>query len=424
MRHLIIKNIGPLTDIDIEVNSVNMIIGPQSSGKSTIAKILSFCLWLEKDIIAHQDKEYVNASFIQEQLLDYHKINHYLNDGAFISYHGEYITFRFAGVNDYSVELTERFSESKVGKVAYIPSERNLAAIPNVTSLALPKYYVRDYLFDWFHFHSKFEVTNKVPILDLGVSYYYDDERNIDIVQLGNGKELEINEVSSGLQSLIPLFVSLQYVTKWVFEHKEDISFDKNSVLSKALIRALSPDIDSKHIEEALTLPKLVTQLQETLKAIIDNRIPGEIKPEFENISKLNERIERPHYFSLIVEEPEQNLFPGTQVTLVYEMLKMLTREEDILLMTTHSPYTLYALNNCMLGHKVKDKIEEDEKAFMMSRDSWIDGDRVSIWQFTKQGTLKSLKDSPAGLIGKHYFNDVMNDTLNEYHAMIDYLEL
>lgn len=424
MRNLRIKNIGPISHIDMEVNSVNMIIGPQSSGKSTIAKILSFCLWLEKDIIAHQDKEYVDAVFIQEQLLDYHKIDNYLNEGAFIDYQGEYITFRFSSVNDFSVEFTEKFSESVVGKVAYIPAERNLAAIPNVSSLALPKYYVRDYLFDWFNFHSKFEEKNKVSILDLGVSYYYDDERKSDIVRLDNGKELKIDEVSSGLQSLIPLMVSLQYVTKWVFEHKEDISFDKNSVLSKALMRALSPDIDSEHLKEALALPKMVAQLQETLKLIIDNELSGELKPEFQNISKLNERIERPHYVNLVIEEPEQNLFPKTQVTLVYEMLRMLTRKDDILLMTTHSPYTLYALNNCILGYKVKDVIDDDEKEKLLSRDSWIDSDRVSIWQMSEQGMLKSLKDSPAGLIGKHYFNDVMKETLDEYHTMIDYLEL
>lgn len=424
MRRIKIQNIGPLTFVDINVNTVNMIIGPQSSGKSTIAKILSFCLWLEKDIIAHQEEDYIDKQLIQEQLLDYHKLNNYLNEGAYIEYEGEYIKFNFKSVDDFSVELTDSFSESKIGKVAYIPAERNLAAIENVSTLQLPDYYVRDYLFDWLHLHSKFEEKNKVSILDLGVSYYYDDERKTDMVELDNGKKLEINEVSSGLQSLIPLFVSLQYVTKWVFEHKEDISFDKNSVLSKALMRALSPDIDSQHIDEALSLPQMVVQLKETLKAIIDNKTVSDSKPEFQNISKLNERIERPHYVNLIVEEPEQNLFPKTQVTLMYEMIQMLGREDDTLLITTHSPYTLYALNNCILGDKVKNTIEEDEIDYLASKNSWINGDKVSIWQVTEQGTLKDLKESPFGLVGKHYFNDIMNATLNEYHTMIDYLEI
>lgn len=48
MARLIIRNIGPIKNVDIELNKVNVFIGEQSSGKSTIAKIISFCSWLEK----------------------------------------------------------------------------------------------------------------------------------------------------------------------------------------------------------------------------------------------------------------------------------------------------------------------------------------------------------------------------------------
>lgn len=39
MARLIIKNIGPIKHVDIELNKINVIIGEQSSGKSTIAKL-------------------------------------------------------------------------------------------------------------------------------------------------------------------------------------------------------------------------------------------------------------------------------------------------------------------------------------------------------------------------------------------------
>ena len=42
MAHLSIQNIGPVKAIDIELNRVTVFMGPQSSGKSTIAKIISF----------------------------------------------------------------------------------------------------------------------------------------------------------------------------------------------------------------------------------------------------------------------------------------------------------------------------------------------------------------------------------------------
>ena len=42
-KKLIIKNIGPIKDIELSISKVNIFMGQQSSGKSTIAKILSFC---------------------------------------------------------------------------------------------------------------------------------------------------------------------------------------------------------------------------------------------------------------------------------------------------------------------------------------------------------------------------------------------
>ena len=48
MRRLVIRNVGPIRSVDIRLNKVNVFIGQQGSGKSTIAKIVSFCSWLEK----------------------------------------------------------------------------------------------------------------------------------------------------------------------------------------------------------------------------------------------------------------------------------------------------------------------------------------------------------------------------------------
>ena len=50
MRHLTITNVGPITKTArIVYERFCILIGPQSNGKSTIAKVLSTCLWLEKE---------------------------------------------------------------------------------------------------------------------------------------------------------------------------------------------------------------------------------------------------------------------------------------------------------------------------------------------------------------------------------------
>lgn len=78
MAQLIIKNIGPIKDIDITLNKVNVIIGPQSSGKSTINKIACFCSWVEKKVSLEQSFDFFlkDDNFITN-LIVFHKLDGY-----------------------------------------------------------------------------------------------------------------------------------------------------------------------------------------------------------------------------------------------------------------------------------------------------------------------------------------------------------
>ena len=59
MRRLIIRNVGPVKSVDVQLNKVNVFIGPQSSGKSTIAKVLSTCSWVEKEVATTMNDSFV-----------------------------------------------------------------------------------------------------------------------------------------------------------------------------------------------------------------------------------------------------------------------------------------------------------------------------------------------------------------------------
>jgi len=41
MEKLSIRNLGPVVNADIDLKRINVFIGPQGSGKSTIAKVIS-----------------------------------------------------------------------------------------------------------------------------------------------------------------------------------------------------------------------------------------------------------------------------------------------------------------------------------------------------------------------------------------------
>ncbi len=41
MEKIIIKNFGPIKDIELEIKDINVFIGSTSSGKSTVAKLIA-----------------------------------------------------------------------------------------------------------------------------------------------------------------------------------------------------------------------------------------------------------------------------------------------------------------------------------------------------------------------------------------------
>lgn len=67
MCTLKIKNIGPIKTIDMAINKVTFLLGPQSSGKSTVAKVLCHCQWIEKRCYTNFEEE--SAKFILGRMI-------------------------------------------------------------------------------------------------------------------------------------------------------------------------------------------------------------------------------------------------------------------------------------------------------------------------------------------------------------------
>lgn len=83
MRRIIIRNIGALEDVDIRLSDINVIIGPQSLGKSTLLKICSYCAWVEKRIQLSQDySAFANSDLFYQRLVVFHKLDHYFRKGG------------------------------------------------------------------------------------------------------------------------------------------------------------------------------------------------------------------------------------------------------------------------------------------------------------------------------------------------------
>ncbi|MBM6891180.1 MULTISPECIES: AAA family ATPase [Bacteroides] len=423
-----IKSVGPIKDVKIFLNKINLFIGPQSSGKSTIAKVISFCYWLEKNALMNQGIQHIGKTFFENKLIVFHKMSSYFSEDSYLKYEGEAIRFEYT-TESFNIEKTENFGQLKVGKIAYIPSERNIISLPGISSLPLPENNIRSFLFDWLNIHNKYTKENAVPLFDLKMKYYFQESSNKDIIVLENNKEISLDEASSGVQSVVPLYVYLYYYTKWIYDNEEDISFEKKERIEKALIKRFMDEttvhLGLKNNFTDETYDKFYKA--DFAKEVRDTLINRIYNDSDKLLSEVRDNISRPHFSNIIIEEPEQNLFPQTQVTLMYDILKNINKDRDSLVITTHSPYILYALNNCMLGWIVRENVPEEDEECMAQKDSWINPENVSVWEI-KDGKFTPYMDSENGtiqdkngLIRNNYFDRIMKNVMADFNSLIGY---
>ena len=116
-----IKNFGPISDGFSNpanddfflISKCTVFIGEQGTGKSTVAKIASTFLWLEKDFI---------------QLCKNQKIYSYFSSATYLCYRSNIVTFEYKDSNFYIMK-TGDFFKYEGRKIMYIPSERNFISV-------------------------------------------------------------------------------------------------------------------------------------------------------------------------------------------------------------------------------------------------------------------------------------------------------
>ena len=300
MKHLIIRNLGPVSEADLNLGQVNVIIGMQSSGKSCVLKTACYCAWVEKRIqLAQRPNGFGQDAAFIEKMAAYYKMNGYIKPDTFIAYETDYLRFSYDHARrEFSYQWKPDRWLFRRPKVSYVPADRNLvASIPSWSSLSLDGNML-DFMSDWDR--ARRFLKREKDILGTGISYEYDEASNTDTVITPTGQRLELTSSSSGLQSLIPQFVHLDYLYEGQYrDGNKNISYEKK-------------------VE------------QENLLSLVKN---DETYSRFTNTD----------HSEVFLEEPEDNLFPPTQFQLMDWILEMVAdpRHRNFIFIATHSPYVL-----------------------------------------------------------------------------------
>ena len=349
MKHLSIKNIGPVRDVDVELSRFNFFIGPQSSGKSTIAKVLSTCSWVEKEAATLMNENVIpSAEAFISLMVDFHKMIGYFDERSAILYETDVVCIELKGLAEFSLRLKNHAVYHRE-KICYIPSERNSVTLPELQGFEFGQTNMRSFLFDWYGARELHKKDNKADILDLGVKYYYDpsEPKYKDHIEHVNGKtyNIPLGSASSGLQSVVPLQIMLQYYAGQYFDTFDArISFDQEERTRQIRFMLTTTVVLQQMFGEDYA-PERRSELIKEANSRLHKGDPEALRLMEVFQTEVN-RLTIPVRTSFIVEEPEQNLYPFTQIALTEAIVNLCSSErQHCCTVTTHSPFILNYLN-------------------------------------------------------------------------------
>jgi len=399
MNQISIKNFGPVrkgyTD-DAEgllnINRVTLFIGNQASGKSTVAKLISTCTWLEKALVRgdFSIKWLCQYNRFQHNLCKFQNIQDYFNENTYLLYKGMRYDFLY---EHGKFNVKDKGTPFLMPQVMYIPAERNLLSVieeaDRIRNLPQSLFTLLE-----VYNQARRSLTKSLELPVGGLSLSYDKLNHITWIS-GKDYKVRLAAASSGLQSLAPLTLVIHYLWQRI---------QQNTDTEKSQVSVREYERLNKEIEHILA-QKNVT---EEVRAALLKQIP--------NI--------RNEYLFGIVEEPEENLFPESQKSVLYDLLSFIKKgDKNQFIFTTHSPYMLSYITLAEKAYmllRTAGFTKQEELNKVVPLGAAIDSADVSLYQLTDDGRIELLPNVNGLLEDNNYLNKLMSQTNEDFGTLLD----
>lgn len=406
MSKIRIQNFGPIkaglqeNEGWIDIKKVTVFIGNQGSGKSTVAKLISTFMWMEKALIRGDIKAPVSFQDFVE-LIAFHRLENYLQANTKIEYEGTTLKFKLTSntnSNKKTIEAEKLSSKSvKLPKIMYVPAERNfLSSIENINKVSdLIVGSLKNYAVEFRN--AQLANKGKAVILPINKAQIIYDPKDDETYLEFDEKRLKLSHASSGFHSLVPLHWISGYLIDFIKQNE------------KRLLELLSTDQTVRRNNELKELNSLELD-EKTLRA---------------REKKINEKYVC-KYLVNIVEEPELNLFPTSQKKMLHSLLAFNNvKEGNKLIITTHSPYLLVYLTLCVEAYRLKQSVKtnalKNELNEIVPLTSTVNGDDLVVYQLNEiDGTIEKLKNYKGLPSDENELNYELADANDEFSKLLD----
>ncbi|GAK53068.1 hypothetical protein U14_04327 [Candidatus Moduliflexus flocculans] len=350
MERLIIKNFVGIESLEIELRKFNILIGPQATGKSVVAKLLFYFKNFIWDIFTSLENEQTKQDF----------------DHRFIEKFIEYFPSESWGNGNFSIRYEIR---GKFIEINYEGSKPKLR-------LNYSDYFQRQ-------IRSYRQLLKKISDNRLGDKAYnqFDDISKLRQRFLGEAVN-QLGDVVGFSQLFIPagrsFFANLQNnIFAFLSTDNAIEPFLREFGVIYENIKRLSPFNESEHLEirqsiESLLFGKYIRERSKDYLLLADGR-----KIHIANSSSGQQEIlpltlilnELPFLYggqTVYIEEPEAHLFPTTQkdvIELIAAVFNLYGQNPLQFIITTHSPYIITAMNNLLYAGKLYETLPEEQCA-------------------------------------------------------------
>ncbi len=407
MSRIKIKHFGPIQDgcLEndgwIEISKTTIFIGNQGSGKSTVAKLISTFSWIEKALVRgdYDKKWFERKNRLKNQFLNYHRLENYTTQknglwgNTEIEYKGEAYHIKYEKGTLFINEVSN--NAYSLPQIMYVPAERNfIAYVKSPKELKLSSDSLKEFLTEFDNSKRGMKGLVQLPINNVNIEY---DKLN-DILNIeGEKYKVKLTDASSGFQSLVPLYLVSDYLSKSV--QKQSENREKMSTEEETRFKTGIRDIWSSEL----------TNDQKRLAISV-------LSSKFNKTSFIN-----------IVEEPEQNLFPSSQWQLLKKLLEFNNlNSSNKLIMTTHSPYIINYLSIAIQAGYLKRKIKSnnsllDKLNAIVPLVSTVNSNSISIYQLNeKTGIIKKLNSYDGIPSDKNLLNESLAEGNNLFDSLLE----
>ena len=363
---LSIKNVGKLKEADVEINGITVIAGENNTGKSTVSKAL-FSLFngfynFDNKMVELKSRDIRNIFLRFMQNLNRENANTLID------------------ISDKIVKDTSyKFDRNKL--IQLIQEKKNLISIEYLEEVSEKIFNIlnikdEEYLENTISYILNNEFDNQINTIwsnDLGEIALEIKENELKL-RIKNNKVIKI-ENKINLHSEV-IYIDDPFVIDNLNEYKwRDINYLENH--KESLETKLIREKNEKTFSEKIIAKNNLQQITEKLEEVINGKIKfnqGKWIYEFENNNELNLKnlsaglksfailkrlVENGNLEEkgiVILDEPEIHLHPEWQLKFA-ELIVLLQKEFRMhILLTTHSPYFVSAIEVFSEKYKIDDK--------------------------------------------------------------------